>query len=358
MRAEEASLEKGSGKRWPTLLGVGPAKSGSTIVADILEWSGRVVVGKLPCCKGETNFLVNRRNFTQGLRKYADFFEVPAEKVVGYYDKTPEYAVDYLAPFRGAAFLNPKRVRLIFTMRNHLDMDASQFFHFKVDKNYNDWVPERIENLKVIEDCRKKTFSSLFSSTLSLKDLYDRSIFSVESTLRVEETIQETCGYQRNSRANILRGHFFENLIRRWTHVFPDTDYLCVANEDLVMNPAHSMKRIYAFVGLGDIPVEATGSHLDPNRTLHKLVKATLRQQQTTNDEEGTTTQASTLFNDHDIRLNTLATQKKLLDYLTQETSCHDLQLLHDVCGFTPNYVPFRHCRQTPTTNRRLASYY
>ena len=355
MKALAPSFEVGSQARWPNMLGIGPAKSGSTITADMLSWTGKVVLGSMECCRGETQFLVKEELFGKGLSRYRDFFEeITKEGVVAYYDKTPSYDTDFLVPFRALAFLGPK-LKLIFTMRNPVDLDASQYFHFKVHQAkvlYSDWLRLRMRKYEELATCRSNAYGRLprtkdpelrrlDEKETSLRDLYNASYYSVAEAGFVEDAIARQCP-DAKEHVNMLGSQLYAANLRRWIRLFPSKDSLfCYSNEDLLRDRLDVKTRLFDFVGIDPKKFIAADKQFDPpdaNRTLHRLAAATddilaARQLETTSK------------NTDDIVDSILTSQQLLVDYLASHTSCSDVRRLEDICGYAPSYDSFKRCQ-------------
>jgi len=356
---ETASFAINSTQRWPTVLGIGPAKSGSTITADMMHWTGKVLLGSMGCCRGETMFLSKESEYRKGLRHYASFFEpVTTEGVVAFYDKTPLYDVDFLVPFRALAFLGPS-LKLVFTMRNPVDMDASQYFQYQIPKTqtlYVDWVRRRMDKHTAIATCRSERFQELLAAEsrdqepLELRDLYDASKFSLTEVNFFENYLARKCPDPRDHDAMLGTSLFAANL-RRWLRVFPDRgQLLCNSNEDLLSDSAAVRERLFAFVGIPYDHVEplTTNSSYDANRTLNRLVVASERVLLESSVSSSKRRHLRRSADDTGAVVESiLATQRKLVTFLAAYTSCQDVQLLTDACGpdYTPHYDIFARCQ-------------
>mmetsp|Transcript_9870 Transcript_9870/g.31699 ORF Transcript_9870/g.31699 Transcript_9870/m.31699 type:complete len:436 (-) Transcript_9870:130-1437(-) len=370
------SVEVGSSRRWPRLLGLGAAKSGTTVTARMLEMTGQYIIGdgKLAdhqsCCFGETSFFVKETLWSQGLEGYAKCFpRVKTNGIVGYYEKAPIYSFVTLVPFLARAYLSPD-LKIIFSIRDTFDNDVSQYVFFKLPQQnttYPAWVKSRVQSHAAFESCRARRFAAFVdaaSEPTQIHRLYDPASFdSLARVNQIEDHLQIACeGGQTGAADGDVEGPFrlhfrglhlrqlrtliVTDVVERWSRVFPRPEqWLCYTNEELVTDPAGAKRKIFDHAGVRDgLRVEEeTPRQVDTNRSVGRLLTRTrdLVALGINLHREGSVLEDPT---DAEIIQVLLDAKRRLLDYVATRVRCAALDRFAHICGFTPSYDPYRRC--------------
>ncbi|WPT12228.1 hypothetical protein PSENEW3n2_00003886 [Picochlorum sp. SENEW3] len=139
-----SGIPMGNGSRYyPLILGVGPAKTGSTALFSML--GGHPEIGladaraaKKGCCGSESYFFSQRWPLKNYYYEYGRYFSKvqsspPTIKYLA--EKTPNYHDNPLTPTRIMQLLHPSNTLLVFTLRDPIDAHISLFFHRNLGKN-------------------------------------------------------------------------------------------------------------------------------------------------------------------------------------------------------------------------------
>ena len=229
----------------PFVVGIGPAKSGSTAIFRTLASHPRVQVGSAglrgECCGSELYFFLRpleRRNFNLSWERLGEYFAdgLPPHPDGGtrwWGEKTPHYSAQTLVPFLLRAML--PAVRLVYSLRDSLELDASLYAFRGMQQRgvaHLDWVRGRVAAHDEWTACRSRELVRI--GHLSDERLYSGA-FSVDTVEGIEATLHASCG-QGQFRANGTIDAFKEVLngwnLRRWAFVFPPAQLLCVRMTD------------------------------------------------------------------------------------------------------------------------------
>jgi hypothetical protein len=264
------------GPRWSTFLGIGPAKTGSTAVFDMLTKHqnvsmGNSYMGGLPCCGSELYFfsVEREREIYGGTKRYSLFFDkrnnLKGSAVVAG-EKTPRYSYDPLAAYRAGAMLH-RPVKLIFTVRDELEADMSLYMarHIatKYKADYLEWVGPRVAIFKEWMQCRQTFFSKLAIplsdgniTYMNLRDINDPTKYTWQTAAQIESYLYKFCQQGRTPPrlAFYMEDYIQERLhaanLRRWIHVFGRENLLCIQNEDMSRHPQLVQTAVTEFLGL------------------------------------------------------------------------------------------------------------
>lgn len=266
----------GNGPRWPNFIGIGPAKTGSTSLFDLLAKHENVSIASneyadRPCCGSETYFLVNAADMNRGASIYSSFFK-PISKtnnnentILMAGEKTPCYSYATMVPYHAAAHLK-QPVKLIFTIRDAVESDISLYLYRGIDIKYKvsylEWVTPRVEIFVKYMKCRKDLFNSFLvpdshgrTDYATVRDMYNASRFSWKDTANMETLIFKTCFQELPpGLAFPLYDHIPERLhaenMQRWIHVFGRENFLCIENDDQIQQPEKVQERVAQFLQL------------------------------------------------------------------------------------------------------------
>eukprot|EP01051_Picozoa_sp_SAG22_P006684 SAG22_NODE_445_length_10447_cov_4.063104_2_plen_566_part_00 len=268
---------------FPTFLGIGPAKSGSSALIHTLSRHPAIIIGHTPAQvqngtgSVELEVLTKHRSevFKQGRQFYDHFFKRKGgslgESPGAIGEKTPQYAANTLVPYLARALLGPK-LKLFYSWRDEVELEAS-FYVFtslprrglKLDDSlpllpFARWSELRLQAHIEWKDCRSKAFRGILNaaSRAGVEMLHDGSLFSVDDARSAEEEISIRCGEGKNGDGNNINpgsgGHKYRNLnhahhhfashlqdnvanLRRWAHVFGEQQIKCIRMQDQIDHP-------------------------------------------------------------------------------------------------------------------------
>jgi len=204
-------------------VGIGPAKSGSTAAALLLMHHGQphievgsAALGNKSCCGPELGHFFREPDCDEFSRFFATpFHEQPR---MWRFEKTPGYSSHTLTPFYLRTM--SRNVKLLFTYRSPVLLDVSLHRHLKSTVPYAVWFDARRDAHERYLECRG--------------DGYRPRDFLTEVEL------DKRCSGQGQPRPwmsspfkQILTGHS----IRRWAHVFPRSDIMCISQKELYNTP-------------------------------------------------------------------------------------------------------------------------
>jgi hypothetical protein len=197
---------------YPTFIGVGGPKSGSTSLITSLSLHPHIELGKSQrggqaCCDNELYVLGSNNNIDAfGVTAYNKFFatEPGDTNIKAFGEKTPIYASHAMVPFKARAFLHG--IKVLFTLRDSIEMDVSHFFHARkhniegADLTYLQWVQRRVGAQKKWNSCREKRLAEMIvpnskhqTNWLQLKDLYTSNRLSVDIVQNIENELSLSC---------------------------------------------------------------------------------------------------------------------------------------------------------------------
>ena len=254
--------EKNEQHLWPTFIGIGPAKSGSSSMHRAVASHKNVAIGELCTSPGECSPELHAldtvgRDFLT-LNAVTTYFNVTKltnnKKVLAVGEKTPHYASSDSAPYIAHALLGPN-LRLIYTIREPVEEDLSWYNHRHasgLDVDFPTWVNDRIEFGEAMLSCKRSAVTTFavprFNGTenwLQYDDLFDADKISWQDARRLELALASKCNQKllnKNAKfGSILEYNHFFNL-KRWLHVFGSSNFLCVQDIDQLCN--NSMDRV------------------------------------------------------------------------------------------------------------------
>ena len=280
------------GRSLPLLLGVGPAKTSSTALFELLGHHPRLVLGNSTlvghdCCGSELYYFSRRFNATQpaaGLSKY--FTRDGDEEGEGederltkdtqwLAEKTPEYSDHFLVPYRIKATLQPMPgvLSLVFTLRDPLDAHVSLYFYRMARKQlpssargFLEWSQALYAGHDDYQQCVKKQLKAVGWSDINA-ELVDRRI---EDTIlpkpptwlgiqSVDEAIFQACRaphFQPSDKLEGLGSLLYSTTLPRWKKVLEGAPSLCVFHQDVIKRPAQEATRVAQFLGLDPLEMD------------------------------------------------------------------------------------------------------
>ena len=255
----------------PFVVGIGPAKSGSTAVFRTLASHPQIELGNAglrgDCCGTELYFFLRpleRRSFNASWERLAEYFKsrlepLRADSILWWGEKTPRYAGHTLVPFFLRAML--PAARLVYTSRDSIELDASlyAFRGMKQRMTHMTWAQGRVAAHTDWRECRAR---ELLQRNLSEDGLYGGEL-GIDAVEKVEASLHARCK-QGQFRANGTIDAFKEVLngwnLRRWSFVFPRSQLLCVSMSDHLSNWKDVSARLGRFLGLRDSLFRNTAS--------------------------------------------------------------------------------------------------
>ena len=228
---------------YPLVLGVGPAKSGSSAFFGMLGRHPEVGLADAnaanqPCCGPESYFFLHRWPNTNYYSEYGKYFsnvDLKVKDIRYLAEKTPLYHDDPFVPARINKLLHPSNTILLFTLRNPLDAHVSLFFHRSKGKNpvlldFFKWSQDSLLSFDTWMSCLSSGWQSLGqdSNGRTFKEL-DISRLSVTSRCRT---------------------HFHEGVsqykysytLQTWQKMLPDFTKICVLHSQLIDDCNHVME--------------------------------------------------------------------------------------------------------------------
>lgn len=354
-------------KRWTTLMGIGPAKSGTSTLSEELTRADMVGVGDLEYEKTEKHrlqpelqWLASDESVRKGIKDLGSFFLPTKGEAVAYFEKDPQYETKHAAyaAYRARAFLGPN-LKLLHTSRDFVELDGSLYLFRKAHRkgiSYADWVDFRIEGFHLRQACRDREFSRLMipafdGSKVSIRDLHNPKAFSRESAGRIETLLYQKCdkdGPFGKSRPSVgiqdyMHAIFMIEDLKRWVQAFGKKEnFHCVDLSARVKNPVAEFVAMYKFIGVDDEDFfEAkradwmgssgnTAHHPPPDDDYdeHQVMFDRLLQAQIDFvHPEANFTQAI------------LDARKRIRDLGLSQVTCEDLAWYEDICGHpAPGY--------------------
>jgi hypothetical protein len=118
------------GKVLPLLLGIGPAKTSSTVLFDLLQTHSAVAVGNSTpkCCTSELYFFQQRFQRNSSGSTMVQHFKVFKPQAIWAAEKTPAYFDNPMVPLRVKALFG-SNVHLLLTHREPVSALVSLFFY-------------------------------------------------------------------------------------------------------------------------------------------------------------------------------------------------------------------------------------
>ena len=153
---------------WATVVGIGPPKSGSTELIQLLQTHPHVSMGRNKQGSMELVFFNNNPG-QGGVSRYQSYFQ-RKEGIQHYVEKTPAYAYSITAPYLMRVFLKKKKVQLLYTLRDAVEEDVSWYLHLRGQQpqevlSYSVWTKKRILAWSMEIACRDKAFQDLLLPT-------------------------------------------------------------------------------------------------------------------------------------------------------------------------------------------------
>lgn len=296
-KAERPDFEVASTKKWTSVIGIGPAKSGTSSIGPIIKASGTVIVGnkniddKNGHWQSELTWLSRESEMREGLKTLSHYFQQNVtgggNTVDAYWEKDPQYFQEYApyAAYRARTFLGPY-LKLVHTSRDLLDLDGSLYLFreaFNAGVSYRTWVETRIAVFESHMQCRNATFSQLIipsfdGAKIGIEELQNPDYFSWETASTIEAYLYRACGSGKpryvDHVTDSMVGIFLVPNLRRWMHAFPNrSNIFCMDVAHRIADRPKTYKRLYTFLGLEGSSVFA-GTEDNDDKHEHELTEA------------------------------------------------------------------------------------
>jgi len=233
-----------SSKYFPILVGVGPAKTGSSAVFKMLGNHSEIGLADAnaanqSCCGPETYFF--RKQWPEGnfYTEYGKYFLNVDQKetdVTYLAEKTPKYHDDPFVPARISGLLHPSSTWLIFTLRKPVDAHISLFFHRHKRKN-----PILLDFLKWSQNSM-----ALFESWKSCISSGLKSLGSHEDVLTIDGDVARQSVFSRCKEYyhEGVSQYKYSQTLPVWEKMLHDFPKMCVLHSQLIENCQKTMEWI------------------------------------------------------------------------------------------------------------------
>lgn len=222
---------------YPLILGVGPAKTGSSALFRILRRHPEVAMADASaagyaCCGSETYFFTKRWPSERHFENYSSYFSNAVEanpNVLYLAEKTPKYHDSHVARARMRTLLDPSSTVLLFTLRDPVEAHISLFFHRHASlreenrlslDTFFDWSEGALNDYV--------TWSQCWSSMTRQYPCDDRG----QSCLPILTTIWDSCMKTSRYPEGISQYKYSRNL-PAWETELADFRILCVPQRSL-----------------------------------------------------------------------------------------------------------------------------
>ncbi|GMI43805.1 hypothetical protein TeGR_g8821, partial [Tetraparma gracilis] len=290
----------------PTFLGIGPAKSGTTALIELLRPLRGVRIGELYTrsyaeekrANGkfwpELAFFLDTDSFhsTDGIAYYESLFKVETrqpyegEQIVAVGEKTPAYSGFPLTPYQVKDKLGGD-VNLLFTVRDPVEAVVSKYIYHQCCVR-DDQTEElecggdtgcresfvRYHEMLFLEHTNKAECARRRGLKLGMNDeIYSEVGGDSKAAYLNDARLLAHCQVPSSADlAQQLTDHAMATNLRRWQHVFGADNIMCLHNTDLARNPQHARRVAANFIGAPEPELdrvqepekmEARGSVLD-----------------------------------------------------------------------------------------------
>jgi hypothetical protein len=262
-----------SGSVVPLLVGMGPAKTSSTLTFELLGIHSGVAVGNAApaCCGSELYFFSRRFASNTTAASMSQYFQQHKPTAVWAAEKTPTYFDDPLVPFRVKALFS--NVWLLFTYREPTAALVSLFFHrakyTQLLERYKsagktgidafiDWSGQLLRNHGESAACRKEMLEEMGLDSESEADLL--------GVQQWEEAAYWRCHIPGSIARGDNIGHYmYSRGLQRWINIFGKHRLHCTSHDDWRQDPMATVQGMLRFLNL-----TPTHEYLD---AVSKLVK-------------------------------------------------------------------------------------
>lgn len=222
---------------YPTFLGVGGAKTGSSAFHRLISRHRDVVVGKKNTST-EIGFLVlGKANHTE-FKVYASYFPWRSGALaVG--EKTPFYSGYAMAPYSARLYLGSK-LKLIYTIREPVSATISLYLFRKLytkKVDFISWASKSLKEIEEVDACKEKKFKAIefdFSDSQNMRyvDLYNSSLFDWKAVASIEESLEIDCPSLLKYGIDYLSMYRHQENLLRWSFTFAKESVFCVSNDE------------------------------------------------------------------------------------------------------------------------------
>ena len=237
---EEVNFTAPTGPVWPTFLGVGAAKSGSTALHELINQHPEVSEGN-KLNSPEVNWFALSAHL--GLSDYAQYFtRSPSAKAYG--EKTPNYAWVHNVAYSARTLLGPN-LKLVYSYRDPLEETVSWYlhqFHDDLKVSFAQFLDARLLLDGKMTACLQTHFKAMLvpssagsSDWATMDGIHNPAMFDWKTSEQIEHALHNEC--EQPVVSEVAQGrHLFGfanefdhyTNLRRWVHVFGKKQLLCV----------------------------------------------------------------------------------------------------------------------------------
>ena len=235
-------VDIGGNKRLRFMVGVGPAKTSSTYLANVFQGSRSVLIGNAElggqqCCSSE---LYSFLQPTFSLLNYTRFFNVsiPGDHKY-FFEKTPRYSDDELVPHRINAVFNDAVA--VFTYRDPVEAFVSLFFH-RHRPNATVLQFELFAETSLANFARYRDCTAAVIETVSCNSCNHTQNWWV-GTLPVDEQVHSRCRAALMPPGDEVLQYMYSYSLPRWVRVFGTDRVVCISHSDLLGNKHNAYLR-------------------------------------------------------------------------------------------------------------------
>lgn len=250
----------------PLLVGVGPAKTGTSYLFSLLDNHPHIVVGNAArglergCCGSELYFFTSRFDYHDPMTKLSSYF-IPGSKtdVKWLAEKTPQYHHDLLAPYKMKASIQPSSLALVLTLREPLEAHVSLFFHRMRElgrtasrTGYLEWVDKLLENYDNYQNCARRTLIANFPEIGDDNDTASDDLSWVGVQYMDEALHYECLQLSGNALLNLegINSLLYAQTLLRWRRTFPSVRATCILHSDIVKDGGKELERVLSMLEL------------------------------------------------------------------------------------------------------------
>lgn len=258
-------------QRLPLLVGVGPAKTGSTFLFSSLDNHPNIVVGNSAvadkdCCGSELYFFTSQFDYQDPISNLSMYFMSGSKRNVKWLaEKTPVYHHDLLAPYKMKATIQPSSLALVFTLREPVEAHVSLFFHRMYEKSmfedwsanrtgYLAWTDQLLDIYDYYQSCARRTRNAIFPGSDSNSDSDGDDDLSWVGVQYMDEALHYKClqpnGIYEPYNLEGITSLLYAETLLRWRRTFPTVRATCILHSDLVKDGEKEVERVLSMLGL------------------------------------------------------------------------------------------------------------
>jgi hypothetical protein len=257
--------------RLPLLVGVGPAKTGSTYLFSSLDNHPNIVVGNSAvankdCCGSELYFFTSHFDYHDPISNLSMYFISGTKRNVKWLaEKTPVYHHDLLAPYRMKATIQPSNLALVFTLREPVEAHVSLFFHRMYEKSmfedwsanrtgYLAWTDQLLDIYDYYQNCARRTRKAMSPGIGDDNGADGNDDLSWVGVQYMDEALHYKClqpsGIYEPFNLEGITSLLYAQTLLRWRRTFPTVRATCILHSDIVKDGEKQVERVLSMLGL------------------------------------------------------------------------------------------------------------